>query len=77
MSSKEKLEKDYENFNMNIERMSEEEIKNYCRKRIANYKAPKYIKFVHDIPLAGVGKIQKFKLPEEAKEELQRRKLGS
>ena len=27
MSSKEKLEKDYENFNMNIERMSEEEIK--------------------------------------------------
>ena len=56
---------------------SEEEIKNYCRERIANYKVPKYVKFVHDIPLAGVGKIQKFKLAEEAKEEVQRRKLGS
>jgi fatty-acyl-CoA synthase len=56
---------------------SEEEIKNYCREQIANYKVPKYVKFIHDIPLAGVGKIQKFKLAEEAKEEVQRRKLGS
>jgi len=56
---------------------SEEEIKNYARLRIANYKVPKFVKFANDIPLAGVGKIQKFKLVEDAKEELRQRKLIS
>lgn len=53
---------------------SEEEIKSYCKARIANYKVPKYVKFVDDIPLAGVGKIQKYKLEEVAKDEILKRK---
>lgn len=56
---------------------SEEEIKNYAKERIANYKVPKYVKFVKDIPLVGVGKIKKFQLVEDAKEEIQRRRLSS
>lgn len=53
---------------------SEEEIKGYCKARIANYKIPRYVTFVEDIPVAGVGKIQKFKLEEEAKKELVKRR---
>jgi len=35
MSNKEKLEKDYQNFNLNVERMAEEEIKKIREKAIA------------------------------------------
>jgi fatty-acyl-CoA synthase len=55
------------------ETSSEKEIKGFCKARIANYKVPKYVTFVKDLPLAGVGKIQKFKLAERAKSELERR----
>jgi fatty-acyl-CoA synthase len=58
------------------EKSSEEEIKSYCKARIANYKVPKYVKIIEDIPLAGVGKIQKFKLEQIAKDELSRRKVS-
>lgn len=46
------------------------EIREYCKKHIANYKIPKYYKFVDEIPMTGVGKIQKFKLEELAQIEL-------
>jgi fatty-acyl-CoA synthase len=59
------------------EESSEEEIKGYCKARIANYKVPKFVKFVTEIPLSGVGKIQKFKLEEEARQELERRKASN
>ncbi len=46
---------------------SEEEVRAFCKERIANYKVPRYVKFVDEIPMAGVGKIQKYKLEEEAR----------
>ena len=50
--------------------MSEEEIKAYCKNKIANYKIPRYIKFVEGYPMTASGKIQKFKLREMAIKEL-------
>jgi fatty-acyl-CoA synthase len=55
---------------------NEKEILAFCRGKIANYKIPKYVKFVNEIPMAGVGKVQKFKLQESALEELKKRKIG-
>jgi fatty-acyl-CoA synthase len=51
--------------------MSEEEVKEFCRGKIANYKIPKYVRFVDSYPMTASGKIQKFKLREMAIRELQ------
>ncbi|WP_243374725.1 AMP-binding protein [Geotalea sp. SG265] len=51
--------------------MSEDEVKAFCKGRIANYKIPKYVKFVEGYPMTASGKIQKFKLREMAIKELQ------
>ncbi len=50
--------------------MTENEVRDYCRDRIANYKIPKYVKFVDGYPMTASGKIQKFKLREIAIKEL-------
>ena len=44
------------------ERLSEEEVRDFCRNRIARYKVPKYIFFVDEFPMTGSGKIQKYRL---------------
>jgi fatty-acyl-CoA synthase len=49
---------------------TEQEIKDFCRGRIANYKIPYYVKFVDEYPMTASGKIQKFKLREMAIREL-------
>ncbi|HEY6838417.1 MAG TPA: AMP-binding protein [Geobacteraceae bacterium] len=46
--------------------MTEDEVKEFCRGKIANYKIPKYVKFVDAYPMTASGKIQKFKLREMA-----------
>ncbi|HEU0264097.1 MAG TPA: AMP-binding protein [Geobacterales bacterium] len=51
--------------------MTEEEVRDFCRGKIANYKVPKYVKFVDSYPMTASGKIQKFKLREMAIKELQ------
>jgi len=51
--------------------LSEEEVREFCRDRIANYKIPKYVRFVDSYPMTASGKIQKFKLREMAIRELQ------
>lgn len=43
---------------------TEEEVKDFCRGKIARHKIPKYIFFVDTFPMTGSGKIQKFKLKE-------------
>ena len=48
--------------------ITEEELKEYCREKIARYKIPKYIAFVDDYPITASGKIQKYKLRELAME---------
>ena len=44
----------------------ETDIQDHCRSRIARHKIPKYIAFVEGYPLTASGKIQKFKLREDA-----------
>jgi fatty-acyl-CoA synthase len=56
--------------------MTEDEVKDFCHGRIANYKIPKYIKFVDSYPMTASGKIQKFKLREMAIRELQLEDAG-
>jgi fatty-acyl-CoA synthase len=44
-----------------------EELRDFCRDRIARYKIPRYFQFVDSFPLTASGKVQKFKLKEVAK----------
>ncbi|MEI6205547.1 MAG: AMP-binding protein [Desulfuromonadales bacterium] len=56
--------------------MTEDEIREFCKDRIANYKIPKYVKFVDGYPMTASGKIQKFKMREMAIKELQLEDMG-
>jgi len=44
----------------------EEDVRDFCKDKIARYKIPRYVFFVDEYPLTGSGKIQKFKLREMA-----------
>ncbi|MGB9081287.1 MAG: AMP-binding protein [Desulfuromonadaceae bacterium] len=57
--------------------MSEDEVRDFCRDKIANYKIPKYVKFVDSYPMTASGKIQKFKMREMAIKELQLEDMGA
>jgi len=48
-----------------------EEIKEYCKDRISFHKIPRYIFFVDDFPATASGKIQKYKLRENATEQIE------
>jgi len=43
---------------------SEDEIRDFCKDRIAHFKIPKYIRFVDEFPMTVTGKLQKFKMRE-------------
>ncbi len=43
---------------------SEEELKNFCKSRLAHFKVPRYWKFVDSFPTTVTGKIQKYKMRE-------------
>ena len=47
-----------------------EEIRDFCRGRIAHYKVPRYVKFVDAFPMTVTGKVQKFLMREQSVEEL-------
>ena len=46
--------------------LTEEEIKDYVRSHMARYKTPKYVRIMDAFPVTASGKIQKFKLREQA-----------
>jgi fatty-acyl-CoA synthase len=48
----------------------EDELREWCRGRIAHYKVPRYVRFVDDFPMTVTGKVQKFRLRERAIAEL-------
>jgi fatty-acyl-CoA synthase len=50
--------------------LTEDEVKAFCRGKIAHYKVPRYVKFADDFPMTVTGKIQKFKMRETAIAEL-------
>ena len=56
--------------------MTEEEVRDFCRDKIANYKIPKYVNFVDGYPMTASGKIQKFKMREIAIKELHLEDMG-
>jgi fatty-acyl-CoA synthase len=47
-----------------------EELREYCRGRVAHYKIPRYVKFVDVFPTTVTGKIQKFVMREQSIKEL-------
>ena len=47
-----------------------EEIREFCRGRIAHFKIPRYVKVTEEFPMTVTGKIQKFRMREMAVEEL-------
>jgi fatty-acyl-CoA synthase len=50
--------------------MTEGDVQEFCRARMARYKAPKYVFFVDEYPMTASGKIQKYKLRDTAAEKL-------
>ncbi|KAL2765247.1 medium-chain acyl-CoA ligase ACSF2, mitochondrial isoform 4 [Daubentonia madagascariensis] len=52
------------------ENTTAEEIKDFCKGKIAHFKIPRYIVFVTDYPLTVSGKVQKFKLREQMEQHL-------
>ncbi|MFJ9496792.1 AMP-binding protein [Brevibacillus centrosporus] len=48
------------------EALTEEEVLEYCHGKIARFKIPRYIQVVDEYPMTASGKIQKFKLREQA-----------
>ncbi|MCY9422114.1 AMP-binding protein [Bacillus paralicheniformis] len=51
--------------------MTADELKEYCKGKIARYKIPRYIAFVEEFPMTASGKVQKFKVREQALEHCQ------
>jgi fatty-acyl-CoA synthase len=50
--------------------LTEDEIRDYCKDRIAHFKRPRYVKFADEFPMTVTGKVQKYKMREQAIEEL-------
>jgi fatty-acyl-CoA synthase len=50
--------------------VSGDELRAFCKGKIATYKIPRYWKFVDAFPMTVTGKIQKYKMRETAVEEL-------
>lgn len=51
-------------------RSTPEDIREFCRGKIAHYKVPRYVKVADEFPMTVTGKIQKFRMREMAVEEL-------
>jgi fatty-acyl-CoA synthase len=52
------------------ESVDEDELREWCRGKIAHYKVPRYVKVIEEFPMTVTGKVQKFKMREQAIEEL-------
>ncbi len=50
--------------------LSEDEVKEFCQGKIAHYKVPRYVHVTDEFPMTVTGKIQKFKLRDDAIERL-------
>jgi fatty-acyl-CoA synthase len=51
-------------------RVTEEDIREFCRGQIAHYKVPRYVRFLESFPQTVTGKIQKYLLRERLQREL-------
>jgi fatty-acyl-CoA synthase len=48
------------------ESASAEEIRDFCRGKLAHFKVPRYVLFVDEFPMTVTGKVQKFKMRDES-----------
>jgi fatty-acyl-CoA synthase len=44
---------------------TEDDVRDFCKGRLAHYKIPRYVMFVDEFPMTVTGKVQKFKMREE------------
>tara|TARA_R110002124_G_scaffold94299_6_gene238202 strand:+ start:481 stop:693 length:213 start_codon:yes stop_codon:yes gene_type:complete len=51
-------------------KLTEAEVKEYCRGKISHYTIPYYVKFVHEFPMVVTGKIRKAEMRESMRAEL-------
>jgi fatty-acyl-CoA synthase len=52
------------------EQATADELRDFCREKIAHFKIPRYILFVDEFPMTITGKVQKFKMREQTISEL-------
>ena len=52
------------------ESAEEQEIRDYCKDKIAHFKIPRYIRFVEEFPMTVTGKVQKYVMRESMAKEL-------
>jgi fatty-acyl-CoA synthase len=52
-------------------RVSEAELRSYCRDSLSHFKVPAYIRFVDEFPMTVTGKLQKFRMREIAIDAMQ------
>jgi fatty-acyl-CoA synthase len=50
--------------------LSDDDVREFCRGRLAHFKVPRYVMFVDEFPMTVTGKVQKFKMRETAIDEL-------
>jgi fatty-acyl-CoA synthase len=58
------------------ERLTEQEVREYCHSRIMDYKVPRRVKFVTEFPSTVTGKIQKFRMRQAMEREIAERRAG-
>ena len=51
--------------------LSEDDIRDFCRERIAYFKVPRYVRLVDEFPMTVTGKVQKYKMREQMIAELE------
>ncbi len=54
------------------ETATEDEVKEFCKDQISYYKIPRFVFFIEDYPTTASGKIQKYKLRDQATEQIQK-----
>ena len=52
------------------EEATADEVRAFCKGKLAHFKIPRYVDFVEEFPLTVTGKVQKFKIREQAIERL-------
>jgi len=57
-------------------RLTEAELREYCRGKIATYKIPRYVRFTDEFPMTVTGKVQKFMMRDTSTEELALQNVG-
>jgi fatty-acyl-CoA synthase len=50
--------------------LTDDEVRDYCRGKIAHYKVPRYVKFVDEFPMTVTGKVRKIEMREVSTKEL-------